>query len=88
MSRVIVTDTGPLIHLAQINSLTLLELPGEIIILQTVIDELNQGKIDIAKLEYTIEHVDIESAYPQLDAGETAVITLCTNRDAVLVLMI
>ena len=86
MSRLVVADTGPLIHLAQADVLTLLELTGEILVPGTVLDELEHGQTDISEVEFTAEQVAVntESTYPHLDPGETAALVLCTERDAVL----
>lgn len=86
MNRLVVADTGPLTHLAQADVLPLLELTGEILVPETVLDELERGPIDISEIEFAVVQVDIdaESAYPHLDPGETAALALCTERDAVL----
>lgn len=86
MSGLVVADTGPLIHLSQADALPLLELTGEILVPETVLDELEGGSTDISELEFTVEQVAIDprSAYPHLDPGETAALVLCTERDAVL----
>lgn len=86
LSRLVVADTGPLIHLAQADVLHFLELIGEIHVPGTVLDELESGSTDISELAFTVEEVehDNESTYPQLDPGETAALVLCTERDALL----
>lgn len=86
MSRLVVADTGPLIHLAQADVLSLLELTGEVLVPETVLDELEHGPTDISGLEFSVERVDIdiESVYPHLDSGETAALVVCTERDAIL----
>lgn len=87
MSRLVVADTGPLIHLSQADVLPLLELTGEILVPETVLDELKRGPTDISELDFSVDQVDgdLESAYPHLDPGETAALVRCTERDAVLV---
>ncbi len=87
MSRLVVTDAGPLIHLSQAGVLSLLELTGEILVPRTVLDELERGPTDISELKFTVEQVesDTETAYPHLDSGETTALILCSERDAVLV---
>lgn len=60
MSRVVVADTGPLIHLAQADVLSLLELTGEVLVPETVLDELERGPTDISGLEFSVERVDID----------------------------
>lgn len=85
MRRLVVTDTGPLIHLAQADSLELLEVVGEVYLPETVLTELERGSTDISELDATSEQVAYDdSAYPHLDAGETAALVLCSARDAVL----
>ena len=84
MGRLVVTDTGPLIHLEQAGALSLLELTGEILVPKTVLDELDAGPTNVSKLDFSVEQVDIDSAYPHLDPGETAALLVCTDRDAIL----
>ena len=70
MSRLVVADAGPLIHLSQAGALSLLELTGEVLVPGTVLDELERGPTDISDLEFSTERaaVDTESVYPHLDA--------------------
>jgi predicted nucleic acid-binding protein len=56
--RLVVTDTGPLIHLAQADSLGLLKLVGEIHLPETVRSELERGSTDISELDVTVEQVE------------------------------
>ena len=86
MSRLVVADTGPLIHLAQADVLALLELTGEILVPGTVLDELERGQTDISEVGFAAERVkfNTESTHPHLDPGETAALVLCTERNAVL----
>jgi predicted nucleic acid-binding protein len=84
MGRLVVADTGPLIHLEQADALSLLELTGEILVPKTVLDELAAGPTNVSKLDFSVEQVDIDSAYPNLDPGETAALLVCTDRDAIL----
>lgn len=86
-SRLVVADTGPLIHLAQGDVLSLLELTGEILVPETVIDELDRGSEDASDIEFQVTQVDVDTAsvYSSLDPGETAALALCTERDALLV---
>lgn len=86
MSSLVVTDTGPLIHLAQADVLSLLERTGEVLVPETVLDKLERGPTDISGLEFSVERVNIdtESVYPHLDSGETAALVVCTERDAIL----
>jgi predicted nucleic acid-binding protein len=86
MSRLVVADAGPLIHLEQAGALSLLELTGEVLVPKIVLDELEGGPTDISELQFSVEQVDIDidSVYPHLDPGETAALVVCTERDAVL----
>lgn len=86
MSRLVVADTGPLIHLAQTDVLSFLELTGEVLVPRTVLDELERGPTDISELDFAVEgaDIDVESVYPHLDSGETAALVVCTERDAIL----
>ncbi|PSQ35386.1 nucleic acid-binding protein [Halobacteriales archaeon QS_9_70_65] len=86
MSRLVVTDAGPLIHLEQADALSLLELTGEVLVPKTVLDELEDGPTDISELEFSVggADIDVDSVYPHLDPGETAAILACTERDAIL----
>jgi predicted nucleic acid-binding protein len=86
MSRLVVADAGPLIHLEQADALSLLELTGAVLVPQTVLDELEDGPTDVSELEFSVEQTDIDtnSIYPHLDPGETAAIVVCSDRDAIL----
>ena len=86
MSRLVVADAGPLIHLEQADALSLLELTGEVLVPKTVLDELEDGPTDVSELQFSVEQIDtdIDSVYPHLDPGETAALVVCTERDAVL----
>lgn len=86
MSRLVVADVGPLIHLEQADALSLLELTGEVLVPETVLDELEDGPTDVSELDFSVEEsdIDVDSVYPHLDPGETAAIVVCTDRDAIL----
>jgi len=86
MSRLVVADTGPLIHLEQADALSLLELTGAILVPKTVRDELERGPTDVSGLDCSTVRVDTDtaSAYRHLDPGETAALVVCTERDAIL----
>ena len=86
MSRVVVADAGPLIHLEQANSLSLLELTGKVLVPKTVLGELEDGPTDISELDFSVEQIDIDtdSIYSHLDPGETAAIVVCSDREAIL----
>jgi predicted nucleic acid-binding protein len=87
MTSYTVCDTGPLTHLSEIDLLYLLDEFDELVIPQTVHDELSEGTIpsSLAERDYTIRSVENSSEdYPTLDPGETAAIVLCTEIDAIL----
>ncbi len=86
MSRLVVADAGPLIHLAQADALSLLELTGEVLVPKTVLDELEDGPTDISELDFSVEQIDIDtdSIHPHLEAGETAALVVCSDREAIL----
>jgi predicted nucleic acid-binding protein len=85
MSRLVVTDAGPLIHLEQATALSLFELTGEVLVPKIVLEELEDGPTDISELAFSVERTDIDTGciYPHLDPGETAAIVVCTDSDAV-----
>lgn len=87
MASYTVCDTGPLTHLSEADILYLLEEVDELIIPQTVYDELSEGMIpsSLTELDYTIRSVEYSSEdHPTLDPGETAAIVLCIEIDAIL----
>jgi predicted nucleic acid-binding protein len=87
MASYTVCDTGPLTHLSEADILYLLEEVDELIIPQTVHDELSESTIpsSLTELDYTIRSVEYSSEdHPTLDPGETAAIVLCTEIDAIL----
>lgn len=50
MKTAVVVDNGPLIHLAQADVLTLLELTGDFHVPEPVLDELERGSTDISEV--------------------------------------
>lgn len=85
MSRLVVADAGPLIHLEQADALSLLELTGEVLVPKTVLDELEDGTTDVSELQFSVAQADIDTdtVFPHLDPGETAALVVCTERDAI-----
>ncbi|WP_267644003.1 nucleic acid-binding protein [Haloarchaeobius amylolyticus] len=81
-----VSDTGPLIHLDEIDSLDLLSTVDELLIPQTVFDELDAGGLPpgLIELEYEIVEAESEPLAVELDPGETAAIAIASERSAVL----
>lgn len=85
---VAVADAGPLIHLDEIDSLELLSTVDELLIPQTVYEELDAGSVPetLAAVEYDLVEADEESdaASTALDPGETAALAVAADRDAML----
>jgi len=81
-----VSDTGPLIHLAEIDSLELLSVFDTLYVPQTVREELHQGGIPdgLATLSFELAEADPAQSTSELDAGERAAIALAKQHDAVL----
>lgn len=87
MTIIAVSDTGPLIHLGEINALHVLGELDELVIPKTVHNELREGTIpeSFDELDYTIRSVEYSpDDHPTLDPGETAAIVLCRGSDTVL----
>jgi len=79
-----VVDTGPVIHLDQLDSLTLLSVFDQVILPSTVYEELAEGTVPdkLKHLDYdlkTAENPDTDS----LDPGEAAGFELARTMDAV-----
>lgn len=85
---VAVSDTGPLIHLAEIESLDLLSVIDELLVPETVYEELQQGGLPGGLSEVTYERVEANEerseTETELDPGETAALSVATEEDAVL----
>ncbi|WP_253737258.1 nucleic acid-binding protein [Halohasta salina] len=81
-----VSDTGPLIHLAEIESLELLSVFDHLCIPQTVYEELQRGGLPdrLASLDFELVEAGPEQATSSLDAGERAAIAVANERDFVL----
>lgn len=89
MSTVAVADTGPLIHLAEIDALSLLETIDELVVPNTVYEELTAGGLPtgFASIETVRAPADIQSIgdhHVELDPGETAALAIASARDAIL----
>lgn len=85
MTVVAVADTGPLIHLAEIDSLALLSLVDRLYVPEVVYGELESGGVPegIGDVDCVVVNVDGESI-GDLDPGESAALALAMRRDAVL----
>lgn len=87
MTLAAVADTGPLIHLAEIDSLELLSAFDSLYIPETVYAELEAGGVPISLNEIEYEHVvpsESRSHSTELDSGEAAAILVAMERGAVL----
>lgn len=86
MTVVAVADAGPLIHLAEIDSLDLLKTIDSLFVPRTVIDELDTGGIPagLGELQYDVVEVDEpQDVEEELDPGERASLALAEHHDAV-----
>jgi predicted nucleic acid-binding protein len=83
---VAVADTGPLIHLDEIDALHLLSVVDEVLIPQTVYEELEAGTVPFALdyIEYELVEAEETELTVDLDPGETAALAVATERSAVL----
>jgi len=82
-----VSDAGPLIHLAEIDSLELLSAFGALLIPSTVYQELEAGGVPngFQELSYDLVHAsENRMQSEQLDAGERAALAVSAERGAVL----
>ncbi|KTG18026.1 hypothetical protein [Haloferax profundi] len=81
-----VADTGPIIHLDEIGVLELLSVIDEVLIPQTVYQELEAGTIPPAleSIEYELVEADVTGHDVDLDPGETAALAVASERTAVL----
>lgn len=87
MRQTAVSDAGPLIHLAEIDSLALLSTVGELCIPATVYEELELGGVPEGLSEITYELVDADTVHEtdgDLDRGERAALAVAVERDAIL----
>ncbi|MFB6209178.1 MAG: nucleic acid-binding protein [Candidatus Nanohaloarchaea archaeon] len=78
-------DTGPIIHLNQINSLHLLEIFEEVLITETVLDELAEYKIpqDLEEMNYQKKNAD-QNKY-NLDPGESTALETAKKEEAIFI---
>ena len=89
MRRIVVCDTGPLLHLSEANAIYLLQLTGEVIIPPIVAKEFKQNAPDL-KLPDWIQIKSLDEPYgkkalewsKQVDAGEAAAIALTLQEQA------
>lgn len=87
MTIVAVADAGPLIHLAEIDSLELLSVLDQLYVPETVYDELDRGGIPTGMEALSYERTEPErpaSVNRNLDAGETSALAVADDYGAVL----
>ena len=87
MTLAAVADTGPLIHLAEVDGLSLLSTIDDLPVPKTVHDELDIGEVpnELDDLKYALVDVTLdERETDRLDPGETAALAAAAERDAVL----
>lgn len=82
-----VSDTGPLIHLGEIESLELLSPFDRLYIPETVYEELERGGVPNSLSSLSFERVVPESPFPQtgeLDVGERAALAVTRECNGIL----
>ena len=87
MTITAVSDAGPLIHLAEIDSLGLLSAFETLLIPKTVYEEVERGGVPTGMVdtEYELTEADDDRiATGELNAGERAALAVAKERDAVL----
>lgn len=87
MSVAAVCDAGPIIHLAEIESLSLLSVVDHLFVPETVVSELEDGGLPdgLTVLDYTTVCSDPDLiAADDLDPGEVAALGVAVDRDATL----
>lgn len=87
MTLAAVADTGPLIHLLEVDALSLLSAVDELFVPTTVHDELDVGGVpdELGDVAYALVDAAVdEGEHDRLDPGETAALAVATERDAVL----
>lgn len=80
-----VTDSGPIIHLSEVNSLSLLNIFKNIIIPKVVYTEVEIGGIpaELKEINYKKAEADVQRPV-ELDIGEEAAIKIARERDSIL----
>ena len=87
MTLAAVSDAGPLIHLAEIDSLDLLAAVDTLLVPETVYEEIEAGGVPdgLADLSYELVEADESpDEAAKLDAGERVAIAVATDRAVVL----
>lgn len=80
-----VADTGPLIHLDEIDALHVLSTIDHVLLPQAVYDELAAGTVPpaLGDIEYELVEADAAALEVELDPGETAALAVAAERSAV-----
>lgn len=87
MTLAAVSDSGPLIHLAEIDSLELLSTFDTLLVPETVYEEVEAGGVPDALADLSYELVEANESRvraEELDAGERAAIAAAEERSIVL----
>ncbi|MFT4889846.1 MAG: putative nucleic acid-binding protein [Halobacteriales archaeon] len=86
MTLAAVSDAGPLIHLAEIDSLELLSVFDSLVIPETVYEEIERGNAPdwISDLSYELVEAEEWTESEDLDAGERAALAVARDRELVL----
>ncbi|WP_436345550.1 nucleic acid-binding protein [Natronorubrum sp. FCH18a] len=87
MTLAAVSDTGPLIHLVEIDSLELLDAFDTLLVPETVYGEIEAGGVPdgLPSLSYELVEADERRiGAADLDAGERAAIAVANEREVVL----
>ena len=87
MTLAAVSDVGPLIHLAEIDSLELLSAFDTLLIPETVYEEVEAGGVPdgISDLSYELVEADERSVESEeLNAGERAALAVAREHDVIL----
>jgi predicted nucleic acid-binding protein len=87
VTLVAVSDAGPLIHLAEIDSLELLSAFDSLLIPEAVYEEIERGTVPDGLSDLSYERLDAAMgsvASDELDAGERAALAVATERAEVL----
>ena len=87
MTLAAVSDAGPLIHLAEIDSIELLSAFDTLLIPETVYEEIESGGLPDGIADLSYERAEAEETgvgFEELDAGERAAIAVAREREVAL----
>lgn len=87
MTLAAVSDAGPLIHLAGIDSLELFSIFDTLLVPETVYQEVDAGGVPSGLADISYEHVETDErrvGTEELDAGERAAIAIAEDRGVIL----